>query len=976
MRGVTSAAGRARRRRRSSLQSRLVGFTAPILLIAVTATMMLAIPVWVLPERLEEVEVRLERALEAHTFGAVVTEQGKHYLEYLYVDQSQRAQVRREIEVVRGNGDELVRGAPAEIQRMWSEFHVSGESLVQFVDAEHLGAGQLASLSLVPAGDALGKATRSYAGEAQAQAQQALDRIKGVWSLLPSQAGGLSDSLERVSAASHKALEATHAKHAAADFVAAYPALLAGAGEHPGESAAAAAVETEKALRRLAGDPAERTGSQADAARLAQVLTQLREDGRTVAARASAGDRVGATEHFNQVLHRRAHAEFFPGLADLVAVHRGELASATKEARSEVWLLQVVMLTANGVFVAVVLGAGLRLLRGVAVPMRDLQRAHRRLAHGDTTTRIPASAAGPLGDLATSFNVLAEELATGSSARLAKAVLDHTEDVLLVVDAGVVRWASPAADQLSGGSVGVVGRPVDSLVACGSLPDLDGTRGTAQLAGLLRCDGSTGQYELTWVDLRLDPQVGAHLLLARDVTARATQQAALAHRAAHDVLTGLPNRTRAVDVLDSLAEQRRGVAMLFCDVDNFKDVNDSLGHAAGDTLLEEIAERLRAIVRDLPEALVARLGGDEFVLILPDQDAEQGAALARSVALALRIPFVIERVAQSVCCSIGLSAARAGGPWDPAALLREADLAMYKAKRDGRGEVQLFSADLHDELVERLRLDRALATDVEGCVRVHYQPIVGAADGRPVGVEALLRWQDGDLALPPDVVVARAEATRTISALGLQVLTVAARQVAQWRAGVAPGLCLSVNASVVELERPTYTDDVLTTLAAAGLPPSTLTIEVTESAFSFEDRTLLENLRGLRAAGVSLSIDDFGTGWSSLSRLGLVSPAEIKIDRSFVTPLAPESDVALVRAVLAVSRELGCCVVAEGVEREEQRSVLAALGVDLMQGYLFGRPVPAAETERLLARSSVLSRLPRQGSAAGVTGAARTAAQH
>jgi EAL domain-containing protein (putative c-di-GMP-specific phosphodiesterase class I) len=324
----------------------------------------------------------------------------------------------------------------------------------------------------------------------------------------------------------------------------------------------------------------------------------------------------------------------------------------------------------------------------------------------------------------------------------------------------------------------------------------------------------------------------------------------------------------------------------------------------------------------------------------------------------VREPFALGASQLQVTCSIGIATAASSDGWDPDAVLRQADLAMYEAKRDGRGAVEVFVPELQQDLFDRLRLDQALASDPAAHVQVHYQPIVGSDDGRTVGVEALLRWHDGDLVLRPDVVVERAEATGTIGALGRVVLRTAVHQTAEWRRTIAPALHLSVNVSVAELERPGYADDVVVVLAAARLPASALTIEVTESTLATDNAALVDNLHGLRTAGVSLSVDDFGTGWSSMSRLRVVAPDEIKIDRSFVAVLAAGADEAIVRAILALSRELGCRVVAEGVEHEEQRSALVALGCPQLQGYLFGRPVRAEVLEQHLLDQSCLTRLP------------------
>jgi diguanylate cyclase (GGDEF)-like protein/PAS domain S-box-containing protein len=423
----------------------------------------------------------------------------------------------------------------------------------------------------------------------------------------------------------------------------------------------------------------------------------------------------------------------------------------------------------------------------------------------------------------------------------------------------------------------------------------------------------------------------------------------------HDGLTELPNRAQLdVRLRAAVADARardRAVALLFFDLDNFKLVNDSLGHAAGDRLLRRVARRLQGA--EAPGGLLARHGGDEFLILLDDLDpvtAEATAlAAADDVAVRLAKPFRIAGAEFHVEASVGISLfpSDAGGP---EALLQHADAAMYQSKGRGRAASTVYARMTHDPL-ERLslttRLRRAIANDE---LELHYQPIVWTASGRLHSMEALLRWNDPDRGLVhPDQFIPAAEEMSLLEPIGDWVVGDITRQMLEWEAlGLEPHVAFNV--SPRELHRPDFAPELAERLTSAGVNPRHLTMEVTESATLREPERIGPLLRQLRLIGLQIAIDDFGAGWSSLSRLRQLPVQSLKIDRSFLReiPDDPESG-AIVRAVIALSDALSMTTVAEGVELPVQQHFLAAQGCPLAQGRLFGSAVPTAEmTARLL----------------------------
>jgi len=427
----------------------------------------------------------------------------------------------------------------------------------------------------------------------------------------------------------------------------------------------------------------------------------------------------------------------------------------------------------------------------------------------------------------------------------------------------------------------------------------------------------------------------------------------LDHLAHHDPLTGLPNRLLFFDRLEqSIHRARRegkGLALLFLDLDQFKQINDTFGHALGDELLKQVANRLRAAVRE--SDTVARIGGDEFAVIMEALNEPADVIVGvQHLSSIFHDPFTVDEHRFSITFSIGISIYPQDGG-DAHTLLRNADTAMFRAKAAGRNTYQLYDETMTRETVERARLEGALRQAVEsGSIEIHYQPQVVLADGRLAGFEVLMRWRHAELGeVPPDRFLPLAEEIGLMGRLGEQVLRAVCAQLVSWREeGLEPGR-LAVNLSCRQLRDPGLLETVSRILEESGCPPSALEFEVTENFVMRQVDLSVATMRRLRSMGIELAIDDFGTGYSSLAYLKALPLSRLKIDRSFIAGIpGDDNDLAIVRAVVALGRTLGLKVLAEGVETEEQRGFLLEAGCDEAQGYLFGRPVAAEQATELL----------------------------
>jgi diguanylate cyclase (GGDEF)-like protein len=433
-----------------------------------------------------------------------------------------------------------------------------------------------------------------------------------------------------------------------------------------------------------------------------------------------------------------------------------------------------------------------------------------------------------------------------------------------------------------------------------------------------------------------------------DVSKRRFAEAELCWQANHDALTGLPNRELFLERLGgALGADRERVAVLLVDLDDFKVVNDSLGHGAGDRLLSGVAERLCRVLR--PGDVIARFGGDEFTVLLPGIASEAYALqVARRLADALREPLVLDGERRYVTASIGVSFS---GPSenDPHALLRDADAAMYRAKETGKSRYEVFDDSMRESAMERLELESGLRHALDdGELRLVYQPLVTLDDGRVTGVEALLRWDHPIFGLvAPLRFVALAERNGMIIPIGAWVLREACAQLAAWG---HDALSMSVNVSARQLGSTDLVDVVRAALEDSGIAPRRLCLEITETAMMADPGAIGETLCALKALGVRLAVDDFGVGHASLRQLRALLPVDtLKIDKSFVDGIAADADdAAIVEGVVRLAHSLGLQAVAEGVETVEQVAMLRGFSCQIGQGYHFARPAEPDEIARLL----------------------------
>ena len=436
-----------------------------------------------------------------------------------------------------------------------------------------------------------------------------------------------------------------------------------------------------------------------------------------------------------------------------------------------------------------------------------------------------------------------------------------------------------------------------------------------------------------------------------DITERKLAIDRLTHDAFHDALTGLPNRALFMDRLGRLMERSRRhsghqFAVLFLDLDRFKVVNDSLGHTFGDQLLINVAERLRHALRGADT--VARLGGDEFTILLEIDHLADAARTAERIQEELRLPFRIGEHEIFTTASIGI-ALSATGYERPHDVLRDADIAMYRAKSRGRGIHEVFDKTMHDRAVKLLKFETDLRRSIErGELRVHYQPIVSLGSAKVMGFEALLRWQRGEELVAADEIVPIAEETGLILSIGQWVLRESLRQLAEW----PEALHMHVNLSAKQFLQPNLLDQIAEALAESGVAAERLHLEVTESVVIDNAEAAAELLERLRATGVGISLDDFGTGYSSLSSLRQFPFDTLKIDRSFISTNGDKRNDEIVRTISNLARILGMDVTVEGLESADQVERMRELGIDYAQGFYFSPPVDAASA--LSATSSTI----------------------
>jgi diguanylate cyclase (GGDEF)-like protein/PAS domain S-box-containing protein len=590
-----------------------------------------------------------------------------------------------------------------------------------------------------------------------------------------------------------------------------------------------------------------------------------------------------------------------------------------------------------------------------------------------------------LADISATVEILAHQVALaverimlreevtrqGNEAYFRTLVQDTSDAILIICDNGKVRYATPSAASIFG-EIAVEDAYLWDLVAAGERDDigrfLDQLRNCASLGSryvdrrITRRDGVSVQLQIRCSDLRDDPTVSGLVLTLRDVTEQRQLEEELTHQAFHDALTGLPNRLLLADrIAQRLAAAKRDgttAGMLFVDLDDFKVVNDTMGHGVGDELLMAVAARLASLIRDSDTA--ARLGGDEFALLIGD--AEDSAAVettADRVVQAFGEPFVLATGSVITTVTVGVATTQDSADTDE--LLRHADLALYAAKAAGKRQWRRYQPVLSAGMVRRRELQAALENAVARSeFTIAYQPIISLTGGQLVGFEALVRWPHAKWGMiQPEQFITLAEETGQIVSLGSWVLAQAAADIARWRQisperqGVTPDdprtprrLYVSVNVSARQFSTPGFVDGVRRVIATSGLQPGELMLELTESVLLRRDERLHSDLAELKSIGVKLAIDDFGTGYSSLSYLRELPIDVLKMDKSFVDGIAvSEQRLALAEGIVQIARTLRLEVIAEGIESEVQRDLLTSMGCQFGQGYLLAMPMTASQAE-------------------------------
>jgi diguanylate cyclase (GGDEF)-like protein/PAS domain S-box-containing protein len=564
---------------------------------------------------------------------------------------------------------------------------------------------------------------------------------------------------------------------------------------------------------------------------------------------------------------------------------------------------------------------------------------------------------------------LTVEVNRRSSEDYFRTLIRSASDVILILDENEnIRYASPSATTVFGWP-DLVNASLSTLIAGthhAALHDLLGGIRTGQGPSegvdltAVRADGQALQVECAGRDLRDDPTVAGLVLTIRDVTERRQLENDLAYQAFHDGLTGLANRVLFQNRLDHAARLARGdagtIGVLFIDLDDFKEVNDTLGHAAGDQLLIAVGQRIAHTVGPLDTA--ARMGGDEFAIVVPDaQSPEAVDELAARVVAALAVPVEVSDGAGgthivSAAGSVGVATSQEAA--GTAELQRQADLALYVAKGDGKNTWQRYQSGLHAAVVERLELRSALSEAItQDQFMLQFQPIVDLPTEATVGVEALVRWHHPTRGmLGPNHFIDVAEESGAIVEIGGWVLREALRTLVGWRLTTPDSTLryVSVNVSARQFRTPGFVDQVRAALADTGAPPQALLLEITESLLLRDADTVAADLQALRELGVRIAIDDFGTGYSSLSYLRHMPVDVLKIDKSFIDEILHSAEqLALVEAIVNLARTLRLAVVAEGVEHPAHRFKLMELGCPYGQGYLFSKPVSAAEIAHAMA---------------------------
>jgi len=574
---------------------------------------------------------------------------------------------------------------------------------------------------------------------------------------------------------------------------------------------------------------------------------------------------------------------------------------------------------------------------------------------------------------------LAERAGLRQSEKRFRTLTEKSGDIIVILDSErIVRYVSPSVH-------GVLGLKAASLKGRDLLEQVraeDAPRVKVSLeASLLRNAGVSMEFQLrhqdgSWLhfecvprNLLDDPSIAGLVLNLRDITARKQAELELLFNAGHDGLTGLPNRALFLERLQSVIDRRarhpeQCAAVLFIDIDDFKVINDSLGHEAGDELIVELGKRIKTSLRSSdtvgrqppgPEGgeTVARMGGDEFTVLLEDvADPGDAMRVAQRIRQVVEHPFVLRghKIHRSASVGVALTSAEVSAE----DLIRNADIAMYCAKNNGKSCCELFDSNMHAQVMTRLQMEADLRRALERQeFRLYYQPVVALATGAVEGFEALVRWERPGCGLvPPAEFITLAEDTGLIVALGDWILNEACKQAIRWQQQHAPGPSpyVSVNISGKQFSCPNFLDQIKAALEKTGLAPQLLKLELTESVAMENAPRTEQILLEIQRLGVKLSIDDFGTGYSSLSYLRRFPINTLKIDKSFVLHMHDNNEAcAIVRTIVALARSLQMEVVAEGLETAEQLEQLKSIVCDAAQGYFFSKPMPASQSQEFLA---------------------------
>ncbi len=667
------------------------------------------------------------------------------------------------------------------------------------------------------------------------------------------------------------------------------------------------------------------------------------------------------------------HSAAVLDIADAVV---NELTHASAKAHSRVDFILNAILVSEVAFILMVF---LYLRYKVILPVREISRQVSRFAAGDRSARINFKSRDEIGELARNFNQTAEtvgKLIAGLNRSIAELresqenvrklsmVVEETGNSVVITDRqGAIEYVNPAFTRISGyTSEEAVGQKPGMIKSGLTPPDyyrrmwqtlLAGKEWRGELLNRKKNGELFWENEVISVLRNVAGEITHFVAVKEDVTERKNYESQLEHQANYDALTELPNRNLSQDRLGqalSFARRHgRDLAVMFIDLDHFKNINDSLGHNIGDLLLKQVSARLAGCVRE--GDTVARQGGDEFVVILSEIAAEEDATVvARKILKAMVEPFTIEGHELYVTCSIGIALYPKDGE-DGQTLLKNADAAMYRAKDLGRNNVQFYAAEMNAKAMERLTLENGLRHALErNEFVVHYQPQVDLRSGEITGMEALVRWQHPELGLiSPARFIPVAEETGLIVPLGEWVLRTACEQNKTWQlAGLKP-VSVAVNLSARQFKHQDLVQVVADILKETDLDPGYLELEMTEGLVMQNVEATIATLTRLKAMGVKLSIDDFGTGYSSLSYLKRFPIHTLKIDQSFVRNITTDPDDAVIaKTIISMAHDMQLKVIAEGVETEGQKSFLRLRHCDEMQGYLFSRPVPAGEFEVLL----------------------------